>query len=369
VIAMKIANAKTILLSMPFEADGIPPWSFGGKPANAFDILLVRLETNDGLVGWGEAFSRGRDIALKQTIDTRLLPLILGRDATQISKIKHSLEFQLHNFGRISGVEYGIAAIDIALWDLLGKACGQPLYRLLGGAYAEELEVYASLMRYGNVNDVVNATGRAVDRGYRYIKLHEIGLDEIRAAVKACAGKAKVMIDVNCPWTVTEALAIAKELQDLDLYWFEQPVWPPENYLGLARVRQQGLQRIAAGENAGSLHDFMSMISAGAIDIAQPDVAKTGGLTEVLKIAALREAHGVEFVPHCALFGPGQVATIHLSAAHRSTPIFERLFCDFEIELYGDATIPKNGKIKVPTGPGLGLEPVPEALEKFRLSV
>jgi len=131
---MKIANAKTILLSMPFEAGGTPPWSFGGKPANSFDILLVRLETNDGLVGWGEAFSRGRDIALKQTMDTRLLPLILGRDATQISKIKHSLEFQLHNFGRISGVEYGIAAIDIALWDLLGKACGLPLYRLLGGA-------------------------------------------------------------------------------------------------------------------------------------------------------------------------------------------------------------------------------------------
>jgi len=101
---MKIANAKTILLSMPFEAGGTPPWSFGGKPANSFDILLVRLETNDGLVGWGEAFSRGRDIALKQTMDTRLLPLVLGRDATQISKIKHSLEFQLHNFGRISGL-------------------------------------------------------------------------------------------------------------------------------------------------------------------------------------------------------------------------------------------------------------------------
>jgi L-alanine-DL-glutamate epimerase-like enolase superfamily enzyme len=268
VIAMKIANAKTILLSMPFEADGIPPWSFGGKPANAFDILLVRLETNDGLVGWGEAFSRGRDIALKQTIDTRLLPLILGRDAL----------------------------------------CHRP--------------------RTVDIDHDLRLTGAGFD------------------------GSADL---IN---------AIAKELQDLDLYWFEEPVWPPE-----ARVRQQGLQRIAAGENAGSLHDFISMISAGAIDIAQPDVAKTGGLTEVLKIAALCEAHGVEFVPHCALFGPGQVATIHLSAAHRSTPIFERLFCDFEIELYGDATIPKNGKIKVPTGPGLGLEPVPEALEKFRLSV
>ena len=364
---MKIAKAETILLSLPFEAGGTPPWSFGGKPANSFDVLLVRLETETGLAGWGEAFSRGRDVALKQTVDTRLLPLIIGRDASQISKIKHDLEFQLHNFGRIGGIKYGIAAIDIALWDLLGKASGQPLYRLLGGAFADEVEVYASLMRYGNVNDVTKATHRAIERGYRYVKLHEIGLDEIRAAVKAAAGKAKVMIDTNCPWTVAEALAIGQELEDLNLHWFEEPVWPPENYRGLAIMRRQGLHRIAAGENAGGLHDFMAMISEDAIDIAQPDVAKTGGLTEMLKIAALCEAHGIEFVPHCALFGPGQVATIHLTAAHRSTPLFERLFCDFKIELYGEATVPKNGKIKVPAGPGLGLEPIPAVLERFRV--
>jgi L-alanine-DL-glutamate epimerase-like enolase superfamily enzyme len=364
---MKIAKADTMLLSMPFQAGGTPPWSFGGKPENSFDILLVRLETDSGLVGWGEAFSRGRDAALRRTIETRLLPLIVGRDASQISRIKHDLEFQLHNFGRISGIEYGIAAIDIALWDLLGKSCGQPLYRLLGGAYADEVEVYASLMRYGNVDDVVKMTNRAIDRGYRYIKLHEIGLDEIRAAAAVCVGRAKLMVDTNCPWTVPEALAVSKELRDLDLHWFEEPVWPPENYRGLALVRQLGLHRIAAGENAGSLHDFMAMIDAGAIDIAQPDVAKTGGVTEVLKIAVLCEAHGVEFSPHCALFGPGQVATLHLTAAHRSTPIFERLFCDFELELYGQATVPKNGRIKVPTGPGLGLEPIGDALERFRV--
>jgi L-alanine-DL-glutamate epimerase-like enolase superfamily enzyme len=364
---MKIKKAESILLSMPFEAGGTPPWSFGGKPANSFDVLLVRIETNSGLVGWGEAFSRGRDVALKQVIDTRLLPLIAGKDATQISKIKHDLEFQLHNFGRIGGIKYGIAAIDIALWDLLGKSCGRALYQLLGGAYADELEVYASLMRYGNVEDVTEATHRAIERGYRYIKLHEIGLDEIRAAVKAAGSRAKVMLDTNCPWTVAEALTKGRELSDLDLYWFEEPVWPPENYRGLALIREQGLHRIAAGENAGSLHDFMAMIDAGAIDIAQPDVAKTGGLTEVLKIAALCEAHGIEFVPHCALFGPGQVATIHLTAAHRSTPLFERLFCDFEAELYGEATVPKRGKIQVPHGPGLGLDPDPAVLDKFRV--
>jgi D-galactarolactone cycloisomerase len=131
---MKIAKAESILLSMPFEAGGTPPWSFGGKPDNSFDVLLVRIETHSGLVGWGEAFSRARDIALKQLIDTRLLPLLIGRDATQISKTKHDLEFQLHNFGRIGGVEYGIAAIDIALWDLLGKSSGKPLHVLLGGS-------------------------------------------------------------------------------------------------------------------------------------------------------------------------------------------------------------------------------------------
>jgi D-galactarolactone cycloisomerase len=364
-IWMKIAKAESILVSMPFEAGGTPPWSFGGKPANAFDVLLVRLETDDGLIGWGEAFSRGRDLALKQVIDTRLLPSLIGRDATQISRTKHDLEFQLHNFGRIGGMEYGIAAIDIALWDILGKSCGKPLHVLLGGAYADELEVYASLMRYRNVPEVTKATRRAVERGYRFIKLHEIGLEETRAAVEAADGKAKVMLDTNCPWTVEQALAMSKDMADLNLYWLEEPVWPPENYRGLAIVKAQGIHRIASGENAGSLHDFMAMIDADAIDIAQPDVAKTGGLSEVLKIAALCEAHGVEFMPHCALFGPGQVATIHLNAAHRSTPLLERLFCDFESELYGGATVPKHGRVAVPRGPGLGLEPDPKVIEKF----
>ena len=150
--------------------------------------------------------------------------------------------------------------------------------------------------------------------------------------------------------------------------WLEEPVWPPENYRGLARVRATGRHHIAAGENAGSLHDFMAMIDAGAIDIAQPDVAKTGGVTELLKIASLCETHAVEFVPHCALFGPGQVATIHLNAAQRSIPPLERLYCDFEAELYGGETLPKAGAVKVPTGPGLGLDPDPDVIARYRVA-
>jgi D-galactarolactone cycloisomerase len=365
---MKIKKAETILLSLPFGEGGTPPWSFGGKPANAFDVLLVRLVTDAGIVGWGEAFSRGRDVGLKQLIDTRILPLLPGRDASQITRIKHDLEFQLHNFGRNGAVQYGISAVDIALWDILGKSAGLPLYKLLGGAYADELEVYASLMRYGNSKDVQRVTREAIKRGYRYIKLHEVGLDEILAGVEAAGSRARVMLDTNCPWTVEEALRMSDELKELKLYWLEEPVWPPENFRGLAIVRSKSAHRIAAGENTGSLHDFAAMIDAGAIDIAQPDVAKTGGLSEVLKIAALCEAHGIEFCPHCALFGPGQVATVHLTAAHRSVPLFERLYCDFESELYGEAMVPKAGRIKVPDGPGLGLEPDKDVLKKFQVA-
>jgi L-alanine-DL-glutamate epimerase-like enolase superfamily enzyme len=131
---MKIVKAETILLAIPFESGGLAPWGWGGSPANTFDVLLVRLETEDGVVGWGEAFSRMEDRALKQMIDDRVLPLVLGRDAKEISRIKHDLEFNLHNFGRIGPIMYGISAVDIALWDLAGKTSGRPLVDLLGGA-------------------------------------------------------------------------------------------------------------------------------------------------------------------------------------------------------------------------------------------
>ena len=144
---MIITRAETILVSIPFKAGGIPPWSFGGDPKCNFDTLLIRLETDSGLVGWGEAFSRNEDQALKAMIDTRVLPLVVGRDAASIASLKFDLEFQLHNFGRIGPIMYGISGVDIALWDLLGKATDRPLVDLLGGSFAEELTVYASLLR------------------------------------------------------------------------------------------------------------------------------------------------------------------------------------------------------------------------------
>jgi L-alanine-DL-glutamate epimerase-like enolase superfamily enzyme len=364
----RIVAAEAILLSIPFESGGSPVWSFTSNPKNSFDTLLVRLETENGLVGWGEAFSRTEDVSLRSLIQSRILPIVLGEDASAISAIKHKLEFGLHNFGRVGPTMYAISAIDIALWDLAAKAAKLPLVNLLGGAFADEVEVYASLMRYGSAEGVAKATRRAIEQGYRYVKLHDVGYDEIAAAVEEAGSDARVMADVNCPWTVAEALDMDSRLAGLNLLWLEEPVWPPENYRGLARVRAQGRHRIAAGENAGSLHDFVAMVDAGAIDIAQPDVAKTGGVSELLKIASFCEASAIEFVPHCALFGPGQVATIHINAAQRSVPLLERLFCDFEAELYGGATLPRRGRLPIPREPGLGLEPDPQVIARYRIA-
>ncbi|MCJ8143338.1 mandelate racemase/muconate lactonizing enzyme family protein [Ancylobacter sp. A5.8] len=366
--AGRIVKAECLLVSVPFQSDATPVWAFTSAPKNNFDTLFVRIETDTGLVGWGEAFSRNEDVSLRSLIETRLFPLILGEEAGAISKLKFKLEFGMQNFGRVGPTMYGISAIDIALWDIAGKASRRPLVDLIGGSFADEIEVYASLLRYGTQQGVARATRRAIDEGYRHIKLHETTYPEIAAACEAAGSDAQVMLDVNCPWSVSEALAMDARLAGLGLTWLEEPIWPPDNYRGLARVRATGRHRIAAGENAGSLHDFVAMADAGAIDIAQPDVAKTGGVSELMKIAAFCEASAIEFVPHCALFGPGQVATLHLCGSQRSVPMLERLYCDFEAEIYAGATLPVNGRLPVPRAAGLGIEPDPDILDRYRVA-
>ena len=151
-------------------------------------------------------------------------------------------------------VPFAISGLDIALWDIAGKRAGLPVYKLLGGSARTQLPAYASLLRYGDAKMVETKTREAISRGYRYIKLHENRMDIIRAAKRACLEKGKnvpLMVDCSCPWTVDEAIAAARELADQNLAWLEEPIYPPDDHSGLARLRKVRRATRARGHRIG----------------------------------------------------------------------------------------------------------------------
>jgi len=363
---MKITRVETRVLNLPMLIDSDATPMLGGRARTSIDMLLVRIDTDAGITGWGEAFGHRIFPATRAAIDTLLGPMLVGRDASQIAAITDDLQRTLHGVGRGGATIYALSGIDIALWDIAGKAAGQPLYKLLGGSRTTDLPAYASLLRYGNAKTVARYTEQALQRGYRHVKIHEITLPEIKAARDAAGPGIPLMVDTNCPWTVPEAIAMAKAMAPLDVHWLEEPVWPPENLAGLAEVRARGGLSTAAGENYGTAWDFRRAFEAGALTYAQPSVTKIGGVTEMRRVMTLAESFGVTVVPHSAYFGPGLLASIHCIAAMPGGSLVERFYCDFAENPLGDAIHPRNGRIAVPQGPGLGLDPDPTMLEKAR---
>jgi L-alanine-DL-glutamate epimerase-like enolase superfamily enzyme len=361
---MKITAIETHLIRVPFDM-GAPQPTSSANIGNALTSFLVRAVTEGGIEGWGEGFGHKVCPATRIAFETQVAPAVLGLDASAILGISRRLAEELHIFGRNGPSVYARAALDIALWDIAGKEAGQPLWRLFGAAPPGPVPAYASLLRYGLPDRVAAATERALAAGYRRIKLHEVTVPAIAAGRAAAGPDVPLMVDVNCPWTVAEACAMARAFRPFDLAWLEEPVWPPEDHAGLARVRAAAGIPIAAGENAAGLHDFQNLFAAGALDIAQPSVIKLGGITEVLKIAALAEAWSVQLVPHCAYFGPGYLASMHLQAALAPASPFERLFIDLEASPYHEAVLAPGGIVRIPDGPGLGRDPDPAVLARY----
>jgi L-alanine-DL-glutamate epimerase-like enolase superfamily enzyme len=295
-----------------------------------------------------------------------IAPLCIGRDALEAEQLTFDLQRKLHIFGRGGPVTFGISGIDIALWDIAGKAAGRPVHALLGGNSVQALDCYASLIRYGDSAIVQRNVERAMSQGFRYVKLHEIEYDYIRAAREAAGKDVGIMVDVNCPWSVSEASSMAHRLRSLELYWLEEPVWPPEDFAGLATVRSTGAVRIAAGENAASVTHYQQMIAAGAVDFLQPSPTKMGGISELRKVFALAKERGVTVMPHSFYDGPGFLAAVHAIAALGQQPLVEWRYFDLEDRLYADQGVPVRGAIPVPQAPGLGLDPDPAVIARYR---
>lgn len=362
----RISRAEVIELNIPFSDPGKGEGLFPSV-WNALDYVLLKVETDDGLTGWGDGFGYFCRRSVAAVLEESVAPLLIGTDPREPEPILKELCQKLHIIGRYGITMFAISAADIALHDLAAKAGGVSLAEYLGGHARSDVPAYASLIRYGDSALVAEIASRAVDEGYRTIKLHEIELAHIKAARAAIGPGIALTNDVNCNWTSEQTLGWAGELRDLDLLWLEEPIFPPEDFSSLARLRGETGLAIATGENCCTANQFADMIKAGAADFIQPSVTKVGGFAETMAARRLATEAGVKVALHSPYFGPGYLATLQVLATSAAEEPFEYLYVDRKADLYGGLAAPKRGRVKIPDGPGLGLDPDPEVIARYRV--
>jgi D-galactarolactone cycloisomerase len=358
---MKITRVEAIPLAIPFTY-GLD--SASRSNVKQLDFCLVRVETDSGIVGWGEAFSYNCRSAVAAAVTDMIAPLALGTDPSGIAQLNALIQKKLHIFGRFGITAFALSGLDIALWDIAGKAAGKPLHQLLGGTTRSSVPCYASLLRYGEPGLVARYCERALGEGYGFIKLHEITEEAVGAARGAIGPAIPLTLDVNCEWTVEQAIAMGRRMALHDLFWLEEPVFPPEDARGMRAVGEACGIAIASGENLCFASQFSTLIENQAVAYAQPSVTKVGGITEFVEVVKLARARKVAIAPHSPYFGPGALATLHLIAAQVPEAKFEHFYLWPEASLYpGFFGKPAFG---VPAGPGLGLDPDPQVIARYR---
>jgi D-galactarolactone cycloisomerase len=362
---MRITGVETIVVRMPMRIEGPAP-KMGGTPRTFMEILLVRVDTDEGVTGWGEAFGHRAIPTTRTAIDVLIGPMCVGRDPARIDELSLEIQHALHGGGRNGPVIYGLSGIDIALWDIAGKVAGQPLYRVLGGSERTDVPAYASLLRYGEPAHVAQYCDQALERGYRWVKVHEIEAENVKAARDTLGPDIPLMLDCNCLWDAEEAVRRARSFAPSQPHWIEEAVWPPEDGHAMAQLRREGGVPTAAGENY-MYDDFQRMCELEALDFLQPSITKVGGVTGMRAVFELGRTHGVQVVPHSAYFGPGLLASTHVIASYPGEIPVERYYADFDDTPLHDAINPQNGRMLVPQGPGLGVDPDPALIERLRV--
>lgn len=345
---------------------------------------IVEIETSDGITGWGECY--GPSVVAKAFIDTQFAPRIVGRDAFDVEVIWEDLYNRIKDYGSTGMAISALSGIDIALWDIIGKSTNKPIHKLIGGAYRTEVTAYATGLYFIDMNRLVEeaveeARGFA-EQGFQAIKM-KIGLGDPKldirrvAAVREAIGdNVRLMVDANHCFTVPQAIRIGRELEKLDIEWFEEPI-SPEDVDGYIEVTRALDMAVAGGENGFTRWGFRDLVVRKAMDIVQPDVCAAGGISECRKIAALAITHGVECVPHAWGSAIGLAATLHFLAAlpdqppsYRPMPPmleFEQCENPFRDHLSREPIVQHRGKVQVPTGAGLGIEIDRSVLDRYRV--
>ena len=363
---MKIANIEVYELEIPFNLGPGNLASENFLKTTGLDFCLVKIESEDGHIGWGDAFAYNCRQSVAQAVLHMLKPRLIGRDARDVCQINHDLQKDLHMFGRYGITMFAISGVDIALWDLVGKREGVPIYQLFGAVGNKRIPAYASLWKYEDPDIVVERVKAAQLSGYSSIKLHETGISEVQVARDFLGHDFPLMLDTNCPWSPQEAKEMVRAFEDINLYWLEEPIYPPEDFKALAKLRRETGTKIASGEHACTAFQFREIFDNNAVDFAQPSVTKVGGISEFRKIVVLCDVAGAQIMPHSPYFGPGFLATLQLSQTFPNPGLLERFFIEPEANLYPkDVLNPVNGVFCAPNGPGLGVDPDLDVIKTY----
>ena len=374
---MKITAVRASWLRAAIPAARQHVSDFGRN--DSFNTCLVEIDTDAGLTGLGEAKvgagNLGNYAATVETIDRELAPALVGRDPRDITALweamyngsrAHYVPREGRTFpiiGRRGVTVSALSGVDIALWDLLGKSLGQPLWRLLGGRLRERVPAYAS-GGWAPVGAIGKQLQQYVERGHRAVKMR-VGLQDssvddsaarVREVRQTLGAEIGLMVDAHGTWSVRDAQRFARKVVDCDLAWIEEPV-SPDNVTGQAEVRASTDIPIASGESEQTRFAFRDLIAARAVDVLQPDVAIAGGITETLRICALATAHGLTVAPHlwgsAILFAAG----LHLAVATPSVTLLEFTRGDNPLlnELVEERVDLRDGYVYPSDKPGLGL--------------
>ena len=364
-VHMKIVDVRVTVLAIPTSLRQYRDVS--GRFAK-HTFCLVEIETDEGLVGLGDAFCWWCEHAVSNMLERHLAPQLIGQDATRIGAIIDTLSRSMAGTGRAGVGNYALSGIDIALWDLAGKRSGRPLCELLGGARRKSVPVYASLVRHPEQHErIALDCQQALDQSYTMIKLHQSTPESVALAQKIVHHRVPITVDVNCKWAPREAIEQARAMKEHDILWLEEPVWPPEDFEALQRVQADGGVAIAAGENLSTALQFRRMMEADAVSYVQPSVNRSGGIGEFLKVAMLAEQHNLELAAHSPYMGPGLVATLHLLAHTGQSKWLERFYFELEAPLFENDQDFTGPIATVPDAPGLGVNLNRDTVREFRI--
>ncbi|MDR0656641.1 MAG: mandelate racemase/muconate lactonizing enzyme family protein [Treponema sp.] len=374
---MKITNVETILLSYRYQQN--ETWKWSGGATLQRNSVLVRITADDKITGLGEiGESAYLPRAIEQMIELRFKPILIGESPFDIEKLWQKMYIFSSHYGRRGVVPTVISGIDIALYDIIGKVLQRPVYDLIGGKYRKRFRVYASGGMSKSTNQLVAEAKEYIAQGYFGFKIRigsedpEADIEMVQELRSKIGPKAAFLVDAgqcytNFPWTCDTALRVCKKLELCDLYWLEEPLHP-DDIEGFIHLTANTAIPIVAGENEFTRYGFKDLIERHAVTMIQPDVTRTGGISECKRVAAMASAHHMRCAPHIFGSGVGFMANMHFIASTPNAYIMEydQTLNPLRDELLIKQPVYKDGYVElIEDLPGLGVELREDTIKKF----